>query len=285
MTQRIDAHHHFWGYNPEEYGWISDDLCLLRRDFLPAELRTQIQMATIDGVVSVQARQSLQETGWLLALTEKYSFLSGVVGWLPIAADDFLAHLTRFASHPKLKGLRHVIQDEPDDNYMLRADFNRGIAALQGTSLVYDILVFAKHLPQAIQFVDLHPNQIFILDHMAKPQIRLGVLDPWRKHIRELAKRENVYCKISGMVTEANWQTWSQPDLQPYFDVVLNAFEANRLMVGSDWPVCLLASGYARWFETVHSLISKLSRSEQQQILGETAREVYHLEDPPRQQG
>jgi L-fuconolactonase len=278
MTRRIDAHHHFWCYTPAEYGWIGEGMVRLRRDFLPPDLEAETRPAQVDGAVTVQARQSLEETRWLLGLAKQYPFLSGVVGWLPVASDDFPSHLQQFSSMPELKGLRHVIQDEPDDYYILREDFNRGIAALRGTQLVYDILIYEKHLPQTIQFVDRHPHQIFVLDHIGKPRIGQGLLDPWRTHILELAKRGNVCCKISGMVTEANWQTWSPDDLRPYFDVVLEAFGPQRLMMGSDWPVCLLATTYARWLQTLEALIRPLSIDERSRILGETATEVYRLQ-------
>lgn len=274
----IDSHHHFWRFDPSEYGWISESMEVLQRDFLPADLQEKMRAAGVDGAVSVQARQTLEETEWLLSLAAQHSFLRGVVGWLPLAADDFPRYLDRFSSHPKLKGLRHIVQDEPDENYILGTDFNRGIALLKNTSLVYDVLIFERHLPQAIQFVDRHPQQVFVLDHVAKPLIRQRQIDPWRQRIHELARRENVYCKVSGMVTEADWQTWSPDDLQPYFEVVLEAFGAARLMVGSDWPVCLLASTYSRWFEIVRAWVSLLSSTEQRRILGETARAVYRLD-------
>jgi L-fuconolactonase len=274
---RIDAHHHFWRYTPEEYGWISGDMAALRRDFLPADLQAAIRTAGIEGVVSVQARQSVEETNWLLSLAEEHPFVLGVVGWLPIAADDFPAQLEKFSTQPKLRGLRHVIQDEPDCNYILRSDFNRGISALKNTQLVYDILIFERQLGQAIEFVDSHPSQLFVLDHMAKPRIRQGILDPWRENIMELAKRGNVYCKISGMVTEADWKAWSNDDLRPYVEVVLEAFGPERLMLGSDWPVCLLATTYARWFGTLSALLNELSPTERRRIMGENAAKVYRL--------
>ena len=204
MAETIDAHHHLWSYHPAEYGWISKEMRDLARDFSPDDLHAEMQKSRIDGTVVVQARQTLQETEWLLSLAKSHPFLRGVVGWAPIASESFPAHLERFAEEKKLKGLRHVIQDEPDENFILRSDFNRGISALTNSGLVYDILIFARHLPPAIQFVDQHPNQVFVLDHIAKPSIGKSILDPWRAHIRQLAKRKNVYCKLSGMVTEAN---------------------------------------------------------------------------------
>lgn len=275
---RIDSHHHFWHYTPQEYGWIGDNMKALRRDFLPPDLQREIRSAGISGVVSVQARQSLAETEWLLGFAKEYAFIRGVVGWVPLIDSGVGGILERYASTPKLKSIRHVLQDENDNNYILRDDFNAGVRQLLKTGLRYDILVFERHLPQTIEFVDKHPKQIFILDHIAKPQIRAHVISPWKERITELAKRPNVYCKISGMVTEADWKTWTLADLQPYIDVVLAAFGPKRLMFGSDWPVCLAASSYQRWFDTVKLAISKLSASEQDRILGGTASEAYRLQ-------
>ncbi len=275
---RIDAHHHFWRYNAAEYGWITDEMSLLRRDFLPAELEAEIAGAGIDGVVSVQARQSLAETEWLLQLADEQSFIRGVVGWIPLTAPEAGEIAARLSARRKLKGVRHVLQDEPDEFYMLRVDFNRGVAALADAGLAYDILIFDRHLPQTIRFVDRHPNQVFILDHVAKPRIRDGMFSPWRDNISNLAKRENVFCKISGMVTEADWTRWSEEDLRPYFDAVLEAFTPQRLMFGSDWPVCLLACGYRQWCEVVSRAIGRLSAAEQAEIFGGAAVRAYRLD-------
>lgn len=277
MVEKIDAHHHLWQYDKENYGWIDQNMGVLRRDFLPPDLDKELRSAGIDGAVAVQARQTLSETAWLLSLADQFSFIRGVVGWAPIGSDDFSAHLDHLHSYRKLKGLRHVIQDEPDDNFILNASFNHGIARLRGTRLVYDILIFERHLPAAIQFVDRHPQQKFVLDHVAKPKIRHRVMDPWRRNIVELAKRENVYCKISGMATEADWLRWSRQDLWPYFEVVLEAFGPQRLMVGSDWPVCLLATSYSGWFEVLNAFLGDLAVPERERILGGTASEVYGL--------
>jgi L-fuconolactonase len=278
MAERIDAHHHLWKYTETEYGWISSEMGALRRDFLPRDLQNEIASAGIDGAVTVQARQTLEETRWLLQLAEENSFLRGIVGWAPLAGADFPQYLDEFAAHPKLKGLRHVIQDEPDDAFILREDFNRGVSALAATGLVYDILIHERHLPFAAQFVDRHPNQVFVLDHLAKPLIRQRVISPWREHLKEVAARPNVHCKISGMVTEADWSQWTIEDLQPYFDAALESFGPERLLAGSDWPVCLLASSYGRWWETLGNLVSGLSGSEQEKILGENAVRVYRLD-------
>lgn len=254
-------------------------MTVLRRDFLPADLERELAGVGVDGAVAVQARQTLEETDWLLSLAEDSPLLRGVVGWAPIARDDFSAELDRLKSRRKLKGLRHVVQDEPDDNFINRPDFNRGIKMLEGSSLVYDILIFERHLPAAIQFADRHPNQVFVLDHIAKPRIRERVMEPWKQNISELARRPNVYCKLSGLVTEADWSTWSEADLRPYVDVVLEAFTPARLMFGSDWPVCLLASSYRKWLEATRHLTGQLSATEKERVLGTTACEVYHLQD------
>ena len=289
MTERIDSHHHLWRYNVEEYGWISGEMEVLRHDFLPGELGGVLKAQGIDGAVAVQARQTLEETAWLLQMAAEHSFIRGVVGWAPLASADFPAMVERLAGNERLKGLRHVIQDEPDDEYILDEEFNRGIDALKGTGLVYDILVLERHLPQTIQFVDRHPEQIFVLDHLAKPRIRDGGIGgstrdstcnwtrDWKRNLGALAERQNVYCKLSGMVTEAHWQNWSVESLRPYFDVALEGFGAGRLMFGSDWPVCLLAASYERWMGTVEQFVRELSAAEQDRIWGETAMEVYRL--------
>ena len=210
MVEKIDAHHHLWHYRPEEYRWIDYRMAVLKHDFLPNDLEKELATTGTTGTVVVQARQTLEETSWLLDLAAKSKSIRGVVGWAPIASEGFAAELERLQSRPKLKGLRHVIQDEPYDNYILDEEFNEGISRLKDTGLVYDILIFEKHLPATIQFVDRHPHQIFVLNHLGKPKIRDRVMDPWRHHIDQLARRPNVYCKISGMVTEADWSSWSK---------------------------------------------------------------------------
>ncbi len=282
MGERIDAHHHLWRYSKEEYPWINGKMTALARDFLPADLEKETADCGIQGTIAVQARQSLEETQWLLDLAARSQLIRGVVGWAPIAGTEFPDVLERLQPFGKLKGLRHVIQDEPDEEFILGADFNAGIARLQNYSLVYDILIFERHLPSAIRFVDRHPNQIFVLDHLAKPRIRERELEPWRKNIREMARRENVYCKVSGMITEADWANWSENDLGPYVDTVLEAFGAKRLMAGSDWPVCTLAGSYQRWNSALWELLRALSMGEQEMILGELASSVYGLSQSER---
>jgi L-fuconolactonase len=275
---RIDAHHHLWKYSTAEYGWITPDMAALRRDFLPNDLEPMMHFFGIDGTVAVQARQTVEETAWLLDLAAKYPIIRGVVGWAPLTEGaGARKHLEKFAAHPRLRGLRHVVQDEPDPRYILRTDFNQGVDALLEFKLRYDILIFERQLPAAIEFVDRHPKQIFILDHVAKPRIKDKVISPWDRNMREMAKRQNVYCKLSGMITEADPARWTPADLQPYIDVTLEAFGPRRLMYGSDWPVVLAAGDYARWFRTVQNAIAKLSTPEQDRILGGTAVEAYGL--------
>ena len=274
----IDAHHHLWKYSAAEYGWITPQMPSIRRDFLPPQLEELMHHFGIEGTVAVQARQTIEETSWLLSLADKHPLIRGVVGWVPLTQGPGVkSHLERFAGNHRLRGMRHVIHDEPDPRYILRDDFNAGVSALHEFGLRYDILIFERHLPAAIEFVDRHPNQIFILDHIAKPRIRERILSPWDRNMREMAKRENVYCKLSGMVTEADLGAWTPQDLQPYIDVVLATFGPRRIMYGSDWPVLLRASDYARWFGTVNNAISKLSKPEQSRIVGETATEAYAL--------
>lgn len=280
-TIRIDAHHHFWRYDPAGYGWIGEDMSAIRRDFLPADLLAEIRAAGIGGVVSVQARQTREETAWLLELAAEHDFIRGVVGWVPLVAREVAGELERFAAAPKLKGVRHVLHDEADDEYMLRADFNAGIRALRPFDLAYDLLIFERHLPQTIAFVDRHPGQVFVLDHLGKPRIEEGALEPWRTDLRALARRENVYCKLSGAVTETDWVGWNEADLLPYLETALEAFGADRVMFGSDWPVCLVASGYSRWVQTVERFASHLSLAEQGRLFGETAARAYKLTPEP----
>ena len=273
----IDAHHHLWQYNESDYVWMTEKMQSLRRDFLAPELISEFEGAGIDGSVAVQARQSLAETEWLLQIAHSDPLIRGVVGWVPLSDSDIGEHLDRLSHNFALRGVRHVLHDEPDDFYMLREDFNRGIDRLSEYGLTYDILIFEHHLPQTIRFVDRHPNQAFILDHIAKPRIREQILSPWKENIQELAKRPNVYCKLSGVVTEADWGSWNQDQLIPYFDTVLSAFGPNRLMFGSDWPVLTLASSYQGWTDTVRSLVAGLSRDEQESISSGSAIAAYHL--------
>jgi L-fuconolactonase len=272
----IDAHHHLWRYSASEFDWIDDSMVLLQRDFLLDDLMVELSRAKVDGVVTVQARQALEETHWLLEVARSCSAIRGVVGWAPIAAANFEATLNRLAGEPKLVGLRHVVQAEPS-GFLDGINFNRGIRALHGSGLVYDVLIFERQLEETIRFVDRHPQQVFVLDHVAKPKIASGELEPWRSKIRELSKRTNVACKISGMVTEDSWLEWSIESLWPYLDVVVEAFGPERLMAGSDWPVCLVATEYGRWWRVLRDYFADYSETERAQIFGATAIKTYGL--------
>ena len=240
----IDAHHHLWNYNTEDFGWMDDSMSVLKQDYLPADLEKQLPEADVCGTVVVQARQKLEETRWLLEQANENPFIKGVVGWVELQSGEVEKQLAEFASHPVLCGVRHVIHDEPDDDFMLRPEFVKGIGLLQEFNLTYDLLLFPKHLEKAIELVSKFPDQKFVLDHMGKPYIRSGVLEPWREHITALSEQPNVWCKISGMVTEADLNNWKYEDFIPYIDTVLEAFGTGRIMLGSDWPVCRMAGEY-----------------------------------------
>jgi L-fuconolactonase len=272
----VDAHQHFWRYSEEEYGWINDEMAVIRRDFLPADLRPVLDEAGIDATVAVQARQSLVETEWLLELAEANPWIAGVVGWAPLASPHAEETLENLSTHAKLKGIRHVLQAEPDE-YMERADFNAGVALLRDFALTYDVLVVQHQLPAATAFVDRHPEQPFVLDHLAKPLVAAHELEPWRTQIRELARRPQLTCKLSGLVTEADFHTWTKDDLRPYMETVLEAFGPERLLFGSDWPVCTVAASYQRWVGMVCNFIQELSRDEQSLIMGGNCKDFYRL--------
>ena len=269
----IDSHQHFWNYSAEEYGWIDESMAGLRRDFLPGDLLKAMQGAGVDRSIAVQARQSVEETAWLLKLAGENDFVAGVVGWAPLAADGLGDFLTEYGDAPKLVGLRHVVQGEAA-GFLDGKAFNEGVVALDGTGLVYDVLIFERQLEEAIRFVDRHPRQSFVLDHVAKPRIAEGILEPWREQIRELGQRSNVVCKVSGMVTEAG-SGWTEAMLWPYLDGVVEAFGVERLMVGSDWPVCLARCEYGQWWETVRHYFAGFSHEEREAIFGGTAAAVY----------
>jgi L-fuconolactonase len=277
MPLKLDAHQHFWKYSDAEYGWIDDPI--LRRDFLPDDLHKELRGARIDGSISVQARQTIGETEWLLSLADQYKFLRGVVGWVPLTSPTVEAEIEKFAARKKLKAVRHVVQDEKDDRYILRDDFNAGVSLLDKHGLAYDILIFDRHLPYAIEFVDRHPKQRFIVDHIAKPRIRDGAVLPWRDNLRDLAKRPNVWCKISGVVTEADHKHWTEAQLRFYIDTAIDAFSPKRVMFGSDWPVCLSAITYKNWTNLMHSATLQFSIPERESIFGGAAATAYRIED------
>jgi L-fuconolactonase len=319
---KLDAHQHFWRYSPSEYSWMTADMGAVRRDFLPADLAVEQAKIGFDGSITVQARQSVAETRWLLELaaqcgmgilpvsecaggilppsvasspptsakqhqkpdrakmalehTGKMPVSRGVVGWLDLRSDRLDADLDEFAGNRFLCGLRHVLQDEPGD-FMLRPEFLRGIGKLRARGLTYDILIYSPQLPQACELVRRFPDQPFVLDHIAKPLIAAGLLQPWANDLRKLAAAPNVCCKLSGMVTEADWRAWKPADFQPYLDVALDAFGPRRLMIGSDWPMCTPAASYRQAMEIVTQYIARLSADEQADILGHNAARFYGI--------
>ena len=277
-VSQIDAHQHFWRYRPETHGWIDERMPVLKRDFLPADLEPLLRAEGLSGCVAVQAAQSLDETRFLLELAERHPFVRGVVGWVDLRAPDLDRQLESFADRKQLRGVRHIAQDEPDDGWLAREDVIRGIARLGRFGLAYDILVYPRQLRAATALARALPDQLFVLDHVAKPEIAAGRLDPWRADLRRLAELPHVSCKLSGLVTEARWDGWTPADLRPYVDVVLEAFGARRVMFGSDWPVCLLAGSYSDVLGVARGAIAALSRDEQVAILGGNAARFYGLE-------
>ena len=273
----IDTHHHYWNYNPVDFDWIDDEMTAIRRNFLPVDLKAILSANGVDGVVSVQARQCLAETDWLLEMAAENEFMRGVVGWVPLIAENIQDILEKYTVNPWLKAVRHVIQAEPDPEFIFRRNFNRGVALLKNFGLVYDILIFEHQLVNSMRFVDQHPEQQFVLDHLAKPQIKAGKLEPWARNLKELARRENVSCKVSGMLTEADYKNWTSEQLRPYLDTVLEAFGPSRLLYGSDWPVCLVAGSYGNWLQLVRNVFSELTTDEQDLIFYKNAEKIYQL--------
>ena len=278
---RIDAHQHFWRYDSVELDWIDDSMALLRRDFLPEDLAPHLRANGMDACVAVQARQSREETEFLLGLADRHAFVSSVVGWVDLRSPGIAAELERLRGRRKLAGFRHIAQSEPDDRFLVSPEFVRGIAALARYGFTFDLLVVPRQLPAAIELARAFPAQRFVLDHIAKPLIRERTLEPWASDVRALGRLPNVYCKLSGLVTEADWRSWQSADFHPYLDVIFEAFGGSRLMFGSDWPVCLLAASYARGLGLVRELIATLSADEQAAILGGNAAAFYGIAVPP----
>ena len=272
----IDTHQHFWRYDPAEYGWLDDSMATLRRDFLPPDARRDMTAANVQASVAVQARQTLEETRWLLELADRHPFIAGVVGWVDLQASGVDAELERLSRHPRLVGVRHIVQGEPE-GFLERPAFLRGVACLERYGLTYDILVDARQLPAAVTFARAFPRQRFVLDHLGKPDVRTNEYREWRGHFDMLAALPNVCCKLSGLVTEAEWGSWTPGQLRPYLDAALEVFGPERLMIGSDWPVCLLAASYADVIALVRDALGEYSADERAQVLGWTAREFWHL--------
>lgn len=274
---RLDSHQHFWHYRPETHGWIDDRMTILKRDFLPADLEPLLRAQAIDGCIAVQAADSLDDTRFLLSLAEQHRFIRGVVGWVDLFSPELPKVLEELARRPHFKGVRHVAQNEPDDAFLARDDVARGIAALEPFGLAYDILIYARQLPAAIELARRLPRQRFVLDHIAKPEIKAGRISPWKERIRELASLPNVLCKVSGMVTEAAWSGWTPSDFRPYLDVVFEAFGTDRLMFGSDWPVCTIAASYGATAALVLDALEGRPTAEREAVLGGNAARFYRI--------
>lgn len=273
----IDAHQHFWTYSREEYDWIDDSMAAIRRNFLPEDLAPELSRSGFAGSVAVQARQTLEETRWLLELADQSSTILGVVGWIDLCSSDAHSQIATLAKHPKLVGVRHIVQSEPDENFLLRPDFLRGISLLEEFDLAYDILIYPRHLPVAAEFVARFPRQRFVLDHLAKPQIKTREIDRWARDLSRLAALPNVFGKLSGLVTESDWQNWKREDIVPYLDVAFECFGADRLMFGSDWPVCLVAASYSRTLDVVTNYVAGKSSEIRDAVLGENAQRFWRL--------
>lgn len=275
--KKIDSHQHFWKYHPVKDAWISDDMKIIQRDFLPEDLKPLLQENGIDGCIAVQADQSEDETHFLLELANENDFIKGVVGWINLKNENLKSRLDYFSQFKKLKGFRHIIQAEADDHFLLNPDFCRGIAQLEPYNFTYDILILPKHLKVALEFVQRFPNQKFVLDHLAKADFKQADFIEWEIGIRSIAKHKNVSCKVSGLVTEADWNNWSENDFAYCLDVVTEAFGIERLLYGSDWPVCLLAANYSQTLEIVTHYFSKFSAFEQEQFWSGNAIKFYNL--------
>ena len=277
--QRIDAHQHFWKFDPVRDNWINSDMSVIARDFLPGDLLPLLQRNNIDGTVVVQTCHTDEDNHFMLELAEQHSFIKGVVGWVnlqSIRVEDKLKYYHE--RYPKMKGFRHVLQSDPDDQLMLRDSFKNGISLLNKYNFTYDILIYPKHLKYAAQLAAEFPDQKFVVDHLAKPHIKTKEINGWKRDMEALSKHLNVYCKVSGMLTEADWYSWKTDDFMPYLDVVFNAFSINRVMYGSDWPVCKLAGGYNRALEILQIYTARFSEKEQEQFYGGNAIEFYNLE-------
>ena len=273
----IDSHQHFWKYEPVKHSWINDEMSAIRRDFLPSDLKKVYEQNSIDGCVAVQADQTLDETDFLLSLANENDFIKGVVGWADLRSKDVDTVLEKYHSEKKIKGWRHVVQGEADHNFLMRPDFLRGISYLEKYGYVYDILIFPHQLGATLEFVKQYPHLKFVIDHIAKPYIKDGFFDGWAVLMKEIAKHENVYCKLSGMITEADYDSWSPQQIVPYMDWVVKAFGTDRVMYGSDWPVCLVAGSYGQVKNLVVDFIGTLSDNEQHAIMGKNALKFYNL--------
>jgi L-fuconolactonase len=273
----VDAHQHFWHYTVKDFGWINDEMKVIRRDFLPADLEPVLKKNNVAGTIIVQVGQNLEENDFMLGLAGEHAFVKGVVGWLDLQSPELESQLKKYSTNKKFAGLRHIVQGEPDDRFMLRDNFLRGISLLERYDLTYDILIYPKQLPAAIELARQFPGQKFVLDHIAKPFIKDRKIEPWMSDIKKLGAAGNVYCKVSGMVTEADFKKWKAEDLYPYLQTVLDAFGTDRLMFGSDWPVCLVAAQYEQVLDILFGFF-KLPDQELNKIMSANCLKFYDVE-------
>ena len=276
---RIDTHQHFWRYSADAYGWIDQSMAALRRDFLPADSADAMATVGFDACIAVQARQTDEETAWLLALADAHPAIAGVVGWVDLQAGAARVReqLASYSSDPKLVGIRHIVQAETDDGFLMRPQVLEGLAVLAEFALTFDLLIYERHLGVAAECVAALPDVRFVLDHLAKPPIRDREIDVWERGIRALARHENVCAKLSGLSTEADWHRWTGDDLRPYLDIAFDAFGWQRLLIGSDWPVCLVAGDYSRTMRATLDYIAARSPHEQAAIVGDNAQRIWRL--------
>jgi L-fuconolactonase len=275
--QRIDSHQHFWKFDPIRDAWINESMAIIQRDFLPADIQPLLSENRITGCVAVQADQSAAENKFLLTLADQHDYIKGVVGWIDLQSGNIQEQLSNYSQFKKLKGFRHILQGEKQRDFMLRPAFKHGIAALHPFGFTYDILIFPDQLEYSKTFINAFPYQPFVIDHIAKPYIQDKKIEEWKRDITALAEFSNVSCKVSGMVTEANWKNWKQEDFKPYLDVVVEAFGMKRLMFGSDWPVCLVAASYSEVVNLVREYFSSFSTDEQDDFFGGNAMRFYNL--------
>lgn len=275
--QKIDSHQHFWIYHPVKDSWITADMAIIQRNFLPADVSPLMEQNDVSGCIAVQADQSEQETMFLSDLATKNTFIKGIVGWVDLRSDDIEERLMFFSKYPAVKGFRHIVEAETDPNFLLDEKFKRGISLLSKYQFTYDLLVRTGHLPAAIQLIKEFPDQRFVIDHLAKPNIRLNQLTDWKEGLESIAQYPNVYCKVSGFCTEADWQNWEAEDITPYLDVVFKLFGPDRVMFGSDWPVCLLAGGYQKTVRVLEAYVTQFPLPGQQKFWTDNALAFYRI--------
>jgi L-fuconolactonase len=275
--ERIDSHQHFWNYHPAKQVWMNDAMDVLKKNYGPADLKPLLEDCNLQGCIAVQASQAEEENEFLLRLSTAHSIIKGIVGWVDLQAENLEERLAYYKQFEKVKGFRHVLHDEPDDDFMLRPAFLNGIRALQKFGYSYDVLIFQKHLANTLELVKQNPDQQFVIDHIAKPDMKNNGFDAWKKELAAVASFPNVHCKISGMVTETNWKQWSKEDFTIYLDAVVALFGTERIMYGSDWPVCILSATYQAMYGIVNDYFSSFSKNEQDNFFGLNAKNFYRL--------